>query len=124
MSNSNSNRLIQVESFSHLKKEPIDAQRPSQHLTQFNDLEAAILRSSDPIKINETQEITYGSERGIWVNRDEVLNWRGERPISEYPLNHDCNPQVINKKSSHHLKYVQGMMTLEMFTFKKKDLLK
>jgi hypothetical protein len=115
MSYSNSNRLIQFESFSHLKKEPIGAQQPSQHLMQFNDLEAAILRSSDPIKINETQEISYGSERGIWANRDEVLNWRGERPISEYPLNHDSNPEVIKKKSSHHLKYVQGMTKFELF---------
>ena len=116
MSHSNANRLIQVDTFCHLKKEPIiDGQQPSQHLTQFNDLETAILRSSDPIKINETQEISYGSERGIWANRDEVLNWRGERPISEYPLNHDSNPEVIKKKSSHHLKYVQGMTKLELF---------
>jgi len=109
MNFSNANVFNQIE-LNLLKKDIIDLQKPRQHNSaQFNDMASAILHSLNPIKIDETQEVTYGGERGIWANREEVLSWRGERPISEYPLNYDMNPEVIKKKSTHLLKYVQGI---------------
>ena len=76
----------------------------------LSDVEKAVLNSQEPIEMpNETHEIAYGDERGIWINRDEVMRWRGDRPINEYPLNYDPNPQIITKKTTRHLQYVQGM---------------
>ena len=79
----------------------------------LSDVERAVLNSQEPIEMpNEAHEIAYGDERGIWINRDEVMRWRGDRPINEYPLNYDPNPQVITKKTTRHLQYVQGILDL------------
>lgn len=38
----------------------------------LSEIETAILRSSVPINLNETEEITVNGQRGIWANRSEV----------------------------------------------------
>lgn len=38
----------------------------------LSEVEAAILRSTVPINLNETEEITVNGQRGIWANRSEV----------------------------------------------------
>lgn len=70
-------------------------------------IEAAILRSSVPIEINETEEITVNGQRGIWANKSEVVGWQGHIPISEYAINQDANPEVITKRSNQQLVYQQ-----------------
>jgi hypothetical protein len=55
--------------------------------TDFSSLEQTILRSSAPIEINETEQITVNGQTGIWANKAEVINWRGALPISQYPIN-------------------------------------
>ena len=40
----------------------------------LSEIETAILRSSVPINLNETEEITVNGQRGIWANRSEVTN--------------------------------------------------
>ena len=90
-------------------------QRSLTHLSQTNqisaallsEIEAAILRSSEPVIINETDEIEVLGQRGIWANKAEVVNWRGEIPISEYLINEDANPEVITKRSQQILEYLQ-----------------
>ncbi len=72
-----------------------------------SQVESAILKSTEPIAINETQEITANKERGIWANRCEVCTWKGEVPISEYPINDDACPEIIKKKSCKKLEYNQ-----------------
>jgi hypothetical protein len=72
-------------------------------------IEAAILRSTVPIDINETEEITVLGQRGIWANKSEVVNWRGVIPITEYVINEDANPEVITKRSTQQLTYVQEL---------------
>lgn len=47
----------------------------------LSSVEAAILRSTIPIDINETEEITVNGQRGIWANRAESINWKGVIPI-------------------------------------------
>ena len=55
-----------------------------------SQVESAILKSTEPIPLNETQEITANSQRGIWANRCEVCTWKGDLPINEYPINEDA----------------------------------
>ena len=61
----------------------------------LSDTEAAILRSTVPILINETEEITALGHTGIWANKSEITNWKGDKAICEYPLNEDNDPEVI-----------------------------
>ena len=90
-------------------------QRSLTHLSQTNqisaallsEIEAAILRSSEPVVINETDEIEVLGQRGIWANKAEVLNWKGDLPINEYLINEDANPEVITKRSQQILEYLQ-----------------
>lgn len=75
----------------------------------FSETEASILRSREPILINETEEITALGQRGIWANRKEVSNWKSDVPITEYFLNEDSNPEIIFKKAHNKLEYVQEL---------------
>jgi hypothetical protein len=77
------------------------------NMNNSNSVENAILRSTVPIDINETEEITVNGERGIWANKDEVVNWRGHLPIQNYRINEDTNPEVITKRSQQQLVYHQ-----------------
>jgi hypothetical protein len=84
--------------------------RASTHTTQasasqafLSDVEAAILRANIPIELNETEEITVNGQRGIWANRNEVLNWRGVCPLAEYQINADPNPEIITKRACQSL---------------------
>ena len=43
----------------------------------LSQIELQILRSLNPIEVNETEEINVIGQRGIWVNRAEVNAWRG-----------------------------------------------
>ena len=79
------------------------------HTPGLSSVEAAILRSTYPITINETDEITALGVRGIWANRSETLNWSGEIPLSEYSINQDGEPQLITKKLGNHLEYIQEL---------------
>ncbi len=100
----------------------------------LSSVEAAILRSTIPIDIVETEEITVNGQRGIWANRAETINWKGVVPIrlestrnvphyirinlfirkknvsyfsSQYSVNEDSNPEVITKRSQQQLVYQQ-----------------
>ncbi len=43
----------------------------------FSNVEAAVLRSTNPIEIDEIEEISVFGHTGIWTNRQEVNDWRG-----------------------------------------------
>ena len=81
----------------------------SRHSPFFSEIENAILRSNEPITINETQEIIAAGNRGIFANRCEVCTWKGDLPICEYPINEDACPEVLNKRSKQRLEYIQEM---------------
>jgi hypothetical protein len=76
-----------------------------------SEVETAMLQSSNPIEINqsEAEEITVNGQRGIWANKHEAVNWRGLVPLHEYEINEDLNPEVILKSSNHEIEYVQEM---------------
>lgn len=82
------------------------------HSPNYGDLsefEAAILRSTEPIQIDETEEIEVVGARGIWANRSEVVGWKGTIPIENYPVNQDHDPLIVNKKTSQVVEYIQEM---------------
>ncbi len=50
---------------------------PNQSAAFFSSVEAAVLRSADPIEITQTEEISVLGQRGIWVNQQEASDWPG-----------------------------------------------
>ena len=75
-----------------------------------SQVEAAILAAQGaPININETEEITVLGNKGIWANKAEVVNWRGAIPIDQYAINDDANPEVITKRGTQQLEYIQEL---------------
>lgn len=75
--------------------------------TFLSPLEELILRSKVPIEIDEAEEITVLGERGIWANKMESTNWKGDYKLKDYPLNEDTSPEIITKKLNHELEYIQ-----------------
>ncbi len=76
----------------------------------FNsNIEQSILRSSNPIQINESEEITIKGERGIWLNKAEVNMWSGDLAINEYRIHEDLNPQIIQKRYEQSFEYIQEL---------------
>jgi len=69
----------------------------------------SILRSLNPIEVNETEEISVFGNKGVWVNKAEVMNWRGDLSINEYVINEDANPEVIMKRIDRSIEYVQEL---------------
>ena len=63
---------------------------PEAHIADF------ILRSNAPIEIKDTELISmHNGESGMLLNKEDFINWHGEIPISEYPLNEDPNPGIL-----------------------------
>ena len=57
----------------------------------------------------ETEEINVLGQRGIWANKSEVINWKGLIPITDYLINEDPNPEIVNKRVNQHLEYIQEL---------------
>jgi len=74
-----------------------------------SQIEQQILRSSEPIQVSETEELTVLGQRGIWLNKQEVNGWRGDLNISEYRIHEDNNPQVIQKRYAGSVEFVQEL---------------
>lgn len=75
----------------------------------LSQVELNMLRSTRPIKVTESGEVSVFGQRGIWINRAEVETWKGEIPILEYKLFDDRNPQIINKITNQSVEYVQEL---------------
>lgn len=70
----------------------------------------SVLRSANvPVPTNETEEATVQGQRGILLNRSEILNWNGPVPISNYRINDDPRPEVITKLSCQPIEYHQDI---------------
>jgi hypothetical protein len=72
-------------------------------------LEEVILNCNEPIEINEIDEITVGNYSGIWANKSEAVDWKGQLPINEYAINQDASPEIINKKTQQKIDYIQEL---------------
>jgi hypothetical protein len=73
----------------------------------FSALEQAIYQANNPIEVQEAEELTVVGHSGRWINKQEILKWRGEIPITQYIINEDSNPEVIRKKTQQQLLYEQ-----------------
>jgi len=76
---------------------------------ELSQIEQQILRSTQPIEVSETEEITVIGQRGVWMNKAEVNAWRGDLAITEYRIHEDANPQVITKRFEQQVEYVQEL---------------
>jgi hypothetical protein len=83
----------------------------------LSEIEQTMIRSSDPIQINASEEITVNGHRGIWANRAEVVNWRGPIPITQYAINEDASPEIITKRSTQTVDYVQELAIRYCFNY-------
>jgi hypothetical protein len=76
---------------------------------ELSQIEQLILRSTNPIEVTESEEITVIGQRGVWMNKAEVNAWRGDLAITEYRIHEDANPQVVTKKFEQQVEYVQEL---------------
>jgi len=76
---------------------------------ELSQIEQQILRSTQPIEVSETEEITVIGQRGVWMNKAEVNAWRGDLAITEYRIHEDQNPEVITKRFEQQVEYVQEL---------------
>lgn len=87
----------------------------SQVYSYLSETEAAILRADAPIYLpdgEQTEEITVNGQKGLWVNRQEIVNWRGPVPITAYEINQDPNPELIRKRTAQQVNYIQEVRSL------------
>jgi hypothetical protein len=82
------------------------------HLEATSRVSEQILNSRQPIAVNESAMTTVrvnGQDiHGIWVNKDECLNWRGPIPLDHYAINTDA-ATVIRKQTAHSYDQVQNI---------------
>ena len=74
-------------------------------LGEYKNIEEIILNSCEPIEVNESEEIVFDGQRGLWTNKCEFENMNAF--IEDYPINQDSNPQIINKSTNQKLFYEQ-----------------
>lgn len=86
-----------------------DYDMTSESTSALSQIERSILRSANPIEVSETEEISVLGNKGVWINKSEVLNWRGDLGINEYMINEDANPEVITKRIDRSIEYVQEL---------------
>lgn len=67
----------------------------AQQQSYASQIEQAMLNATNPININEREQITVNGVTGIYANKSEVMNWRGPMPIDQYQINSDANAQVV-----------------------------
>jgi Ca2+-binding EF-hand superfamily protein len=78
-------------------------------ISYLSDIEQAILRSTNPIQISETEDIVINGQKGILLNKDEIKKWKGDLPLKNYSVNMDENPDIITKRSEHKIEYIQEL---------------
>jgi len=72
-------------------------------------VEQAIINSTAPLSLPENEVIEVAGHRGVWANKEEVLNWKGPAPISQYKINYDPSPEVVRKTFNQPIEYNQDI---------------
>lgn len=62
-----------------------------------------------PFESNETQEININGQKGVWLNKKDILDWKQQSCINDYKLNDDPNPEIINKTLGIPVEYTQDI---------------
>lgn len=80
---------------------------PTESYEVTSQIAQNLLAANAPIEVKETEVVTVAGQSGLLVNKEEIVNWRGVIPLTEYPINEDPNPEIIRKKSEQTLTYLQ-----------------
>lgn len=72
-----------------------------------SEIEKQVIDSKEPIKTDIKDITTIEDETGIWLNKDECLEWSGPTNLNDYPINKDDSPIVINKSNSEKIEHNQ-----------------
>lgn len=51
--------------------------------------------------------IEINGVRGIWLNKEECDNWKGDLPLSNYEINSDPEPELIKLRHSECLEQIK-----------------
>ena len=103
--NNNSNKQDDSITNQHYSLFDSNYNKPAQITSK---IELDIRNSKFPIEINEPQEVvSINGVDGKWANKSECLNWHSSIPLSQYKLNQDPNPEIINKKYDTKLQHKQ-----------------
>lgn len=62
-----------------------------------SSIEDQIRRGGRPIQLPNDASFVKNAG-GYLLNENETINWRGNRPISEYSINNDKNPDIVQLK--------------------------
>jgi hypothetical protein len=76
-----------------------DNNNNDRHQQVDSEVERALRMAAQPLQnLSSTREtINAGGFNGLYLNKNEVDQWRGAVPIENYPIHHDPNPEVIHK---------------------------
>ena len=108
-------QLMMATPFQHNTNTFSNSKSDRQHLDHgLSEFEAMILRSHEPAMINEfdKDEIEVLGQRGIWLNKSESTNWKGDIPLEKYSINVDSQPEIITKRSTQTIEYIQEVSHL------------
>ncbi len=72
-------------------------------------MKRSIIDALNPVEVAEDEEVAALGNRGVWVNKAEVKNWRGPIPITDYKLNDDALPDMITKTIHQPVEYTQDI---------------
>ena len=76
----------------------------------LSKIEEAILSSNYPIEMNDNiEEITINGEKGMLMNKSEIVEWKSHFPLSQYEINEDNNPDIIHKRTDQQIFYQQDL---------------
>ena len=82
---------------------------PSSYYT--SGMAEKVMGARIPVDTRETATITVRVNgvdiTGVWLNRDECVNWRGPVPLDRYKLNTDVDTTLIKKTLTHAYDQVQ-----------------
>lgn len=95
------------------RKSPVvDSSTNAQDQKYVSKIEQAILNSKEPLKLSEedNEVISVLGHKGVWLNKNETLNWNGPKPLNEYKINQDNNPEIIKKYYDKPIEYKQDIL--------------
>ncbi len=78
---------------------PVPKPVPAPVLAPYiSQVEQTIRTAKRPIQSKSLDVIEINGIRGIWLNKEEVENWKGDIPISQYTFNQDQEPEIVKIK--------------------------
>jgi Ca2+-binding EF-hand superfamily protein len=97
------NKTIPVNSYS-INITPTIVKKTNEQLeSTSSEVEYKIINSANQIDFDDSESLTVHGNTGIWLNKNEIWNWKGDIPITEYSINEDSNPEIIRKQTDQKI---------------------